>query len=134
MVAERRRRHSKTCAAVLETSGWSPFARTKPRGLSIDKSLMSFANKIPILTIFNSCIYFRSDLLISLQLFKLHINVTLNYSKGYTVIWSLSNSAWHCYYFNCIKLNINSTTKRRNYSIITPITSSFTHLLSFIIN
>jgi hypothetical protein len=32
--AKRRRRHSKTCEAVFETSGWSPVAKTKPRGLS----------------------------------------------------------------------------------------------------
>jgi hypothetical protein len=31
---ERGGRHSKTCEAVFETSGWSPVAKTKPRGLS----------------------------------------------------------------------------------------------------
>jgi hypothetical protein len=32
--AKRRRRHSKTCVAVFETSEWSPVAKTRPRGLS----------------------------------------------------------------------------------------------------
>jgi hypothetical protein len=32
--SERTRRNSETCEAVSETSGWSPVAITKPRGLS----------------------------------------------------------------------------------------------------
>jgi hypothetical protein len=34
LVARSRRRHPKTCKAVLGTSGWSPVPRTKPCGLS----------------------------------------------------------------------------------------------------
>jgi len=36
----RRRRNSKTCAAVLERSGWSPVAITKPSGLSEERLKM----------------------------------------------------------------------------------------------
>jgi len=38
--AKRRRRHSETCEAVSETSGWSPVAKTKPSGLSVDINLV----------------------------------------------------------------------------------------------
>ncbi|HEX8356312.1 MAG TPA: hypothetical protein VF610_02825, partial [Segetibacter sp.] len=36
--------HSKTCEAVLETSGWSPVAITKPRGLSFALQLNKLVN------------------------------------------------------------------------------------------
>jgi hypothetical protein len=39
-----RRKHSKTCEAVLETSGWSPVAITKPCGLSFAMQLNKLVN------------------------------------------------------------------------------------------
>jgi len=45
--AKRRRRHSETCVAVSETSGWSPVARTKPSGWSFDRRLIGFCKKKP---------------------------------------------------------------------------------------
>ena len=45
--AKRRRRHSETCEAVSETSGWSPVARTKPSGLSFDRRFRGYCKKMP---------------------------------------------------------------------------------------
>ena len=47
--AKRRRRHSETCEAVSETSGWSPVAITKPRGLSYNWSNYKFILQVSAL-------------------------------------------------------------------------------------
>jgi len=44
--ARRGRRHSETCVAVSETSGWSPAAITKPYGLSIKDLIIKVPKKL----------------------------------------------------------------------------------------
>ncbi len=43
---ERRRKNSETCAAVSETSGWSPAAITKPYGLSKKDLIIKVPKKL----------------------------------------------------------------------------------------